>query len=60
MFTALDGIPLSVRHGNHAVQQRVAAVIGKPAADQPKFLRPAGKTTAAGLGPTPDFLDYAR
>ena len=58
----LEGIlvPSSVRHGNHAVQQREAAVIGKPAADQPKFLRPSGETTAASLAPTPDFLDYAR
>ena len=53
-------VPSSVRHWNHAVQQREAAVIGKPVAGQPKFLHPSGETTAAGLGPTPDFLDYAR
>jgi len=36
------------------------AVIGMPVAGQPKFLHPSGETTAAGLGPTLDFLDYAR
>ncbi|MGA2255937.1 MAG: hypothetical protein ABSG53_14930 [Thermoguttaceae bacterium] len=29
------GRSLSVRHGNHAVQQREPAVIGVPVADQP-------------------------
>ena len=53
-------VPSSVRHGNQAVQQREAAVIGKAAVEQPKFLCPSGETTAAGLAPTPDFLDYAR
>jgi len=41
-------------------EQREAAVIGKPVADQPEFLCPAGETTAAGLAPTPDLLDDAR
>ncbi len=46
------GALISVGHGNHAVQQREAAVVGEPAVSQPKFLHPSGETTAAGLGPT--------
>jgi len=44
-------LTLSVHHGNHAVQQPAAAVVGSPAAGQPRFLLPSGERAAAGHAP---------
>ena len=49
-------LTLSVHHGNHAVQQPAAAVVGSPAAGQPKFLLPSGERAAAGHAPPSEGL----